>query len=285
MIYTINGGESMQNQISPVTIKDGNCFHTELNIEFSSPPVYEVIRVIEGTPLYFNEHVERLFKSLELIEMHLKLSETELLNSIETLVKETGIINNNVRLEVGEDQNGVFTWILFWVKSHYPDISVYEKGVKTVTSKVTRDNPHAKIYRRQFVEAIYQIKQETGAYEVILVKEDGTITEGSRSNLFFIADDKLYAASENDVLMGITRQKLIALLNTFSIELIEKDIPLDTIDRFEACFITGTSIHLLPVNTIDKSHYKSADHPLYKKLETAFEKIVNDDLEHTRRLY
>ena len=204
---------------------------------------------------------------------------------IETLVKETGIINNNVRLEIGEDHKGNFTWILFWVKSHYPDKSIYEEGVKTVTSRVTRDNPHAKIYRRQFVEDINQIKQETGAYEVILVKENGIITEGSRSNLFFIADDKLYAASEKDVLMGITRQKLIALLSTFSIELIEKDIPLDTISRFEACFLTGTSIHLLPVNTIDGHHYKSADHNLYKKLELAFEKIVKDDLEHTRRQY
>lgn len=275
----------MLNQISPVTVKDGICFHSEENVEFANPPVYEVIRVIDGIPLYFNEHVERLFTSLDLTQMHSKLNQTELLAGIETLVKETGIINNNVRLEVGEDQKGAFTWILFWVKSHYPDKSVYEEGVKTVTSKVTRENPHAKIYRRQFVEAINQIKQETGAYEVILVKDDGIITEGSRSNLFFIADDKLYAASENDVLMGITRQKLIALLSAFSIELIEKDIPLDTINRFEACFLTGTSIHLLPVNTIDTHHYMSADHPLYKKLELAFEKIVKDDLEHTRRLY
>ena len=208
-----------------------------------------------------------------------------ILAGIETLVKKTGIINNNVRLEVGEDHNGTFTWILFWVKSQYPDQSVYEHGVKTVTSKVTRDNPHAKIYRRQFVEAINLVRQETGAFEVILVKEDGTITEGSRSNLFFIADDKLFAASEMDVLMGITRQKLIRLLRDRSIELIEADISVDTIDRFEACFITGTSIHLLPVDSIDENHYNSSVHPLFNKLKTAFEKIVNDDLEHTRRLY
>lgn len=275
----------MLNQISPVTIKDGKCYHTEETIEFAKPPVYEVIRVIDGMPLYFSEHAERLFKSLELIQMHSKLCKTVLLAGIESLVKETGIMNNNVRLEVGEDHKGSFTWILFWVTSHYPDKLIYEQGVKTVTSKVTRDNPHAKIFRKHFIEAINLKKQETGAFEVILVKEDGTITEGSRSNLFFISDGKLFAASENDVLMGITRQKLIALLSDFSIELIEADIPRDTISRFEACFITGTSIHLLPVDSIDENHYNSSIHPLFKKLETAFEKIVKDDLEHTRRLY
>lgn len=275
----------MLNQLSTVTIKDGICYHTEENVEFATPPVYEVIRVIEGIPLYFSEHVERLFKSFELSQTQSQLSKSDLLTGILTLVKETGIINNNVRLEVGENLMGVSTWVLYWVKSQYPDKSVYELGVKTVTSKVTRDNPHAKIYRKQFVETINALKQATGAFEVLLVKEDGTLTEGSRSNLFFISEGKVYAALEKDVLMGITRQKLLTLLKDLSIELIEMDIPLDAIKKFEACFITGTSIHLLPVNTIDDNHYNSANHPLYKALETAFLKIVKDDLEHTRRHY
>jgi len=38
------------------------------------------------------------------------------------------------------------------------------------------------------------------------------------------------------------------------------------------------------VNAIDDLKFNSAEHPLFKKLATAFEKIVKDDLEHTRRL-
>ncbi len=275
----------MLNQISPVIIKNGICYHSEEIVEFANPPVYEVIRVIEGIPLYFKEHVERLFKSLSLIQAQTNLSKEDLLTGIESLVTETAILNNNVRLEIGIDQQGASTWVLFWVKSQYPVKAVYELGVKTITSRVTRENPHAKIYRKQYVETINALKQQTGAYEVILIKDDGTVTEGSRSNLFFILDGKLYSATEVDVLMGITRQKLIAMLNHMSIELLEMDIPLNTINKFEACFITGTSIHLLPVMAIDDLLFNSANHPMFIKLETAFEKIVKDDLEHTRRLY
>ncbi len=275
----------MLNQISPVTIKDGKCFHIEENVEFANPPVYEVIRVIDGTPLYFSEHVERLFKSLKLIHVQTDLKEADIMAGINRLVLETKILNNNVRLEIGENLMGESTWVLFWVKSQYPDKTVYEQGVKTVTSKVTRENPHAKVYRKQYADSINAIKLESKAYEVILVKENGMVTEGSRSNLFFIADGKLFSASENDVLMGITRDKLINMLGDLSIELIEEDIPVAEINKFEACFITGTSIYLLPVKGIDDVLFNSAEHPLFKKLATAFDRIVKDDLEHTRRLY
>lgn len=272
----------MLNQISPVTIKDGICYQTEKNVEFSNPPVYEVIRVINGMPLYFNEHADRLFNSLALSHIESKVHQSDLLAGIETLVKETGIINNNVRLEVGESHTGAFTWVLFWVKSQYPDKEVYLQGVKTVTSNVTRNNPHAKIYRKDYVDSINLLKQQTGAYEVILIKENDIVTEGSRSNLFFIKNGKLYAASEKDVLMGITREKLLKLLSALSIERIEMDIKVDTIQHFEACFLTGTSIHLLPIKSINDTHYNSASHPLFIKLKTAFEKIVKDDLEQPK---
>ncbi len=274
----------MLNQISPVIIKDGKCYRSEEIVDFASPPVYEVIRVIDGIPLYFDEHIERLFNSLVLIHAKTNLSKEILLTSIETLVSETAILNNNVRLEIGEDQQGVSTWILFWVKSQYPDKAVYAHGVGTVTSKVTREEPHAKIYRKQYVDSINALKQETGAYEVILVKEDGIVTEGSRSNLFFILGGKLYSASGKDVLMGITRHKLILLLDRMDIELVERDISLAEIDKFEACFIPGTSIHLLPINAINDIVFGSAQHPLLIKLAVAFEQMVKDDLEHTRRL-
>jgi len=223
----------MLNQISPVTIKDGVCYHKEQVIEFANPPVYEVIRVIDGFPLYFSEHANRLLNSLKLNAVRVELNQADIMAGIETLVTETDILNNNVRLEVGEDLKGTLTWVLFWVKSQYPDKNIYEQGVKVVTSHVTRDNPHAKIYRKQYVESINTLKQETGAFEVILIKDDGIVTEGSRSNLFFILEGKLYSASEEDVLMGITRQKLISLLSTLSIEVTEMDIQLDAIHRFE----------------------------------------------------
>lgn len=273
----------MLNQISPIVIRNGILITSEEDVAFVKPPVYEVIRVMDGNPLFFEGHTSRLFKSLAFINLNHDLNQTVLLNAIRTLVDETNIKDNNVRLEVGEHQNGETTWILFWVKSHYPEKQVYENGVKTITTHVTRENPHAKIYRSQFVETINALKVDAGAFEVILVKEDGTVTEGSRSNLFFIKSGTLYSANDQDVLMGITRQKLLEMLHTLNIERVEMDIALDSIAGFEACFLTGTSIHILPICSIDDTQYASSTNPLILKLQQAFKKIVHDDLENTRR--
>lgn len=48
-----------------------------------------------------------------------------------------------------------------------------------------------KIHMQRYIETIMRVKfpnirRDTGAFEVILVKENGVITEGSRSNLFFV---------------------------------------------------------------------------------------------------
>jgi branched-chain amino acid aminotransferase len=83
--------------------------------------------------------------------------------------------------------------------------------------------------------------------------------------------------------MGITRQKLLEMLHTLNIERIEMDIALDSLADFEACFLTGTSIHILPICCIDDTQYASSTNPLILKLEHTFKKIIHDDLENIRR--
>lgn len=273
----------MLNQISPLVNIDGKWTTEDTQIDFISPPIYEVIRVIEGTPLFINEHYERLMQSALLSNIQVPLTEVELLEHITYLVEHTDINNNNVRLEVGRVADGRSSWVLFWVHSIYPDRKLFDEGVKTVTYRAIRENPHAKVFRKDFAKTIGDLRKKHDAFEVLLVKEDGVVTEGSRSNLFFIKDEVVFSAKENDVLQGITRMKLIEVMQSLNVKWKESDITIETLDRFEACFITGTSNHLLPVSSIDQMHYESADHPLLKALQVAFEKVVTADLYHTMR--
>lgn len=273
----------MLNQISPLVNFDGKWTIDESQIDFISPPIYEVIRVIDGTPLFVKEHYERLEQSGRLSNIQVPLTEDQLLEHIDYLVNHTGIKNNNVRLEIGKVADGRISWILFWVHSTYPDKSLFDEGVKTVAYRAIRENPHAKIYREGFAKTIGDLRKKYDAFEVLLVKEDGVVTEGSRSNLFFIKDEKVFSARENDVLQGITRMKLIEVMRHLNVDWVESDIFIETLDRFEACFITGTSNHLLPVSWIDQIHYESANHPLLKALQNAFEEVVIADLNHTMR--
>ncbi len=57
--------------------------------------------------------------------------------------------------------------------------------------------------------------QESKAYEALLVNEEGYITEGSRSNVFLIKDGVIYTPADRDVLLGITRAKVIDLIRDY----------------------------------------------------------------------
>ena len=272
----------MLNQISPVSSWNGEIINGPLEVEFIRPPIYEVIRVIDGIPLFFVEHCERLYQSLELLGIEVPFTVETIYNVIKRMVKETQIMNNNIRIEIGHDREERLTWVVFWVKSIYPDSQVYVDGIKTVTYQAERKNPHAKVFRSDFVQTIQKLRDETGAFEVILIKSNGEVTEGSRSNLFFVKGDTLISASESDVLQGITRKKLIEAVDKMAIQLVERTIDQSEIETFDACFLTGTSIHVLPIQSIDNKNFKSSQHPLVNKLKELFEHIVQDDLNHIR---
>lgn len=272
----------MLNQISTVSSWNGEIVYDPLEIEFIRPPIYEVIRVVDGVPLFFVEHCERLYQSMTLLDMEVPFTTEAIYDVINKMVAETQIMNNNIRIEIGYDFEETLNWVAFWVKSIYPEAQVYAEGVKTVTYQAERENPHAKVFRRDFIQTIQHLRDETGAFEVILLKANGQVTEGSRSNLFFVKGDTLISASESDVLQGITRKKLIEAVNKLSVKLVERAIDQSEIESFDACFLTGTSIHVLPIQAMDGKHFESSQHPLVNKLKALFEHIVQDDLKHTR---
>ena len=147
-----------------------------------------------------------------------------------------------------------------------------------MTSNITRENPHAKIFRKDYAQTISKIRSDSQAFEVILVDEKACITEGSRSNLFFIKNDVVITAREDDVLLGISRLELCKLLLKLNIALEMRTIKETELAEFEACFLTGTSIKVLPIATIDTIHYASSTHPLVLKLIDAFDDALKKDI-------
>lgn len=273
----------MLNQIEPTMVIDGKLIRQQQTVEFIEPPIYEVIRVKEGVPLFYEEHLERLFASLDLMNISSDFNEYLFLSALEQLIHETHIINNNIRLEIGKVSNETISWVLFWVQSVYPEKSVYTRGVPVVSLKSSRPNPHAKVFRKSFVDEVNQLKSETGAFEVLLIREDDIITEGSRSNLFFIKEGAIYSPKETDVLKGVSRKKLLEILHQEKFSYIERNITSDEINEFDACFLTGTSIHLLPIHQIDEHVFHSETNDVLKALIQLFDSRIEDYIQTTRR--
>src|SRR5699024_10753111 len=91
--------------------------------------------------------------------------------------------------------------LAFFTKSPYPPASYYQNGIKTTLLNLEREDPNIKIQREEYQKTVLAEREKTGSYEVLLVDQEGNVTEGSRSNLFIVKGDKLYTSPAKNVLL------------------------------------------------------------------------------------
>jgi len=247
---------------------DFNKIYKELN-----PSIYEVIRLINGKPLFLEEHYERLKNSANLLGQKLNLELSVIKENIEKLAKINNIKDINVKIVINNFDN--YNIYLYFIKSQYPTEEMYKNGVKTLIYKAERKNPHAKIIYKELREDINKKLKETECYEALLLNERDEITEGSRSNIFFIKDDKVYTSPSKDVLLGITRQKILKICKENNIEVIETPLKLSEIKNFNSCFLTGTSPKVLPIAKVNDIEYDVNNKTLRKIMNLYDEEIKN----------
>ena len=80
-----------------------------------------------------------------------------------------------------------------------------------------------------------------GGYEALLVNEENQITEGSRSNIFFLKGDTLTTAPDDKILNGITRKYILDICQDNKIKVKFMCVPVDSLQDYDAVFMTGTS--------------------------------------------
>jgi len=216
--------------------------------------VYEVIRIIEGNPLFLEDHFARLINSMQMeglqLEMELKQFENRILELVQLNQNKFG----NVRFEysIGGRKNH---WSFGFIPHNYPTSDDYRIGVSVSLLFAERENPNAKVVQHTVRELANRIIENQNLYEVLLVDRDGLITEGSRSNVFFVKGEAFYTAPASKVLVGITQQKVLECLDSLGFPVIIESVEASKINQFDAAFLTGTSPKVLPIRSIGNRVY------------------------------
>lgn len=238
--------------------------------------IYEVIRTIDSKPLFLKEHINRFFKSIELAELEKIYDYKEINEMIYNLIRENDFVNNNIRITYFNN-NKENRLLIYFVESSYPDKALYEKGINTVTVKKMRKEPNAKIFEEKLRSDINDIIKNNDAFEAIMVNEDNTISEGSRSNVFFVKDNKVITPKDDKVLLGVTREKILKICQKNNICVEKRNINIKELRNFSGSFITGTSINVLPILKLDNYLYNSASNQNIQKISQLFiEEIANE---------
>jgi len=234
--------------------------------------IYEVVRVIDGVILFVEDHVDRLFASLDKKGIVHLLDKKNVIDELYRVVRLNQDVEGNIRYDVYISNGQVQRWV-YYVPHVYPPQALYQQGVKLVTLKAERAEPSVKMFHGSLRKQVEELMQKTHAYEVILVDTNGRITEGSKSNMFFIQQDKVYTAPDEMVLAGITRKKVIEVINQLAIPIVFEPIPYAHLRQYESAFLTGTSPKVLPIRKIDEVVY-SVNHPFLLQIMQHFDELI-----------
>jgi branched-chain amino acid aminotransferase len=237
--------------------------------------IYEVAKIVNGIPLFFEAHMDRMRKSARLLNDQILKSDLEIIEEIKLLTKRNRIENINAKLLWAWIGNQP-TFITYFIRSEYPGETAYQEGIHVILHQGEREQPNLKTIKGSFRDKVRRARERSGAYEALLLDDGGFITEGTRSNVFFIKAGIIYTPPADTVLLGITRHQVVTICEQAGVLVKEKKLHVDDLPFLDAAFITGTTVDILPIGSIEKRRIPSTSDPQLKNIIESYRHAVQE---------
>ncbi len=142
-----------------------------------------------------------------------------------------------------------------------PASSLVHRGVRCVFAPNRRVNSVShlpQMKRGNYADCLYARRHALAcdAFEAIFTEPDGTLLEGSISNIFLLLDGMLLTPpAGNLVLPGVTRARVLQAARQLGLPTREQPLHPDHLAQTEEVFLTSSLFGLLPVAEIDGRHF------------------------------
>ncbi|MCD6319921.1 MAG: aminotransferase class IV family protein [Candidatus Desulfofervidaceae bacterium] len=225
--------------------------------------LFETWRVYKGRKLpLVEDHLARMEKGCQFFGWPFAKEKAKAL--LEKTLKEIPV-ETEARLRLtlvtyGKERVEYTNFLTTW-QPLSPDLSRLQKeGVKIAIAPWPRcSSPLRNFKTTCFLENNLMLNRarQKGFYEVLCLNERGEITEGCISNIFFIKDEHtiITPSKKAGLLPGITRQKIIEILQQRGIKVEEMPIYPEEINQFQGAFLTNAVIEVLPIKQIEDTVY------------------------------
>lgn len=228
--------------------------------------VYEVTRSYDGKIFFLDEHLDRLFNSMEILSLKTNWTKTQINQQVLMTFEQLKEPNAYIRImitrgisKMGLDTDHCSQSALVIIVKKFQSISseFYTKGYHYIIAKTLRVspkalNPNAKSgnYLNSIL-ALIEAKHH-GAHDAILLNERGEVTEGTTNNIWIVKNKIIYTAPVNlGILKGITRDIVLSLCH--ELKIIVQEVAFYKEDLFTAdeVFMTSSTKEIVPITMID----------------------------------
>ena len=233
--------------------------------------VFEGERSYGGRIYKAREHNERLFRSAEIMGFALPYSPGELEKARYDVLEANGVVDGYVRpiawrgsemMGVSAQRNAIHVAVAAWDWPSYFTPEARMRGIRLAVSEWKRPSPesapvHAKAAGLYTICTLAKHKAEgEGFDDALMYDHRGFLAEATGANLFLVIDGKLHTPTPDCFLDGLTRQSAIAIAGRLGVEVIERHMIDEDLDRASEIFITGTAAEVTPVGRIGDRRFR-----------------------------
>ena len=240
--------------------------------------VFETISIYNAKPAFLKDHLKRLKGGC--MKIGLKYPAVNFREVIARLIKVNKLNKAKCRVVAFKDTKTTGVFISVKPLKQYKDKD-YKKGYKAILSSIVRNSKNilCTIKSISYLENMmaYSMAKKNKKNEAIFLNEKGFLTEGSRTNLFFVKRKVFYTPSVKcGLLDGIIRQKIIGIIRRKKMRIKEGNFRLNDLLRSDEAFLTNSLMEVMPLVEVNgRSIGSGKPGALTKRIHELYKEIIN----------
>jgi len=240
--------------------------------------VYDATTCYNGNIFLIDEHIDRFFKGIEQLNIKAPIERFELKQLLQDLVnkvdKNSGILmvywqatrgtairQHSFLNDMSSNLSVMIYPVLFW-NCQIP--------LKVITLEDTRFL-HCNIKTLNLIpNVIAQQKAKMCGCNEAVLHRNGRVTECASSNISIIKEGVFRTAPTNNLILnGISRQRLIYYCNVLDIPVVEEAFTLEELFKADDVIVSSSGMLCVPVSHIDGNEVGGKSNGLMEKLRGA----------------
>jgi branched-chain amino acid aminotransferase len=269
----------------------------QVQISLYNPSFLYGISVFEGIRSYWNGrenkifdldlHLKRLYCSAEFISFKNLLPIEDLKQELLTIF-ETENIKSNVYIRITffigsetswSEENNIYRLIsIRSIDSYLENMTSTSLSISSFNRISSRAMPPSVKAGANYLNSRYALieARNKGYQGALFLSDKNFVAESTGSCVFFIKDGVVYTPSEDcDILVGITRNRIIQLCLANQIQVKETHITPPMIYSFDAAFLAGTMIEIKPISKIELKEFNAIQNETFSSITRLFKEYVS----------
>jgi branched-chain amino acid aminotransferase len=228
--------------------------------------VFSTLRVSDGVPFAFERHWERMQRDAAKVRVPFPSDPADLKAQLVRLIEANSAWNATLRVMVVRNRGGMFEGpdlerdfdVLAFTKDLNPWGSNVRLTIKPHGRYSANEFSGCKILSWSQNLTWYEQARDRGFDEALLLNERGEVSECTSANIFAASGGEVSTPPlDSGCLPGVTRELLLDVVRVPGIQVIERALKPQDLERSDQVFITSTTRDLLPAVFIEGLHVRN----------------------------